>query len=125
MVKHRWSIGSLALVLTALVPAVCRAQRISVEWQNVPLSRIIAAFAGFSGRRIVVADDIGDPIVSGAAQNADWERAFDGILADLELITRVDPSGVIRVERSGSRSLALMTVAWQDAPLTRVIEALA
>jgi ferric-dicitrate binding protein FerR (iron transport regulator) len=102
MSKRLFLGAGFALTLLALSPSIGRAQaggRITVEWQNAPLSDVVRGFATFSGRTIVLAPDAGDPEVTAAYQNIDWQLALDLILERLGLVARVDSSGVIRIEK--------------------------
>jgi ferric-dicitrate binding protein FerR (iron transport regulator) len=102
MSKRLFLGAGFALTLLALSPSIGRAQvggRITVEWQNAPLSDVVRGFATFSGRTIVLARDAGDPEVTAAYQNIDWQLALDLILERLALVARVDSSGVIRIEK--------------------------
>jgi len=73
--------------------------RITVTFQDAPLSQVIENFAAFAGRNIVLAPDVGDPHVTADIRNVEWQLGLDQILAPLGLVARVDASGVIRVER--------------------------
>jgi type II secretory pathway component HofQ len=95
-------IAGLALGLFAVSPSVSLAQKVTMEWENAPLSDVVRAFAKFSGRTIVVAPDAGDRAVTASFQDVDWERAFDLMLSGLGLTRRVDAAGVIHVERRPS-----------------------
>ncbi|MFN2566405.1 MAG: hypothetical protein ABR499_15525 [Gemmatimonadaceae bacterium] len=106
MRRRLYLAAGFALTLLALSPSIGRAQeraRITVEWQNAPLSHVIRAFAAFSGRTIVLAPDVGDPDVTASFQDVDWQRALGIILATRALDARVDASGVIRIEKRAVR----------------------
>lgn len=101
----RYSLITGVVVALALSPSVGRAQatetapRVTMEWQNAPLSDVLRAFSRFSGRTIVVAPGVGDPEITASVQNAEWPRALDVVLATRGLVARTDASGVIRVEK--------------------------
>ena len=103
-----WRVGldrileSQALVArpdTSGVVRVERRRQVTVEFQDAPLSRVIRAFASFSGRTIVLTPGAGDPNVTAAVQNVDWQRALDDILETHALVARLDASGVVLIER--------------------------
>jgi type II secretory pathway component HofQ len=84
---------------TSGVVRIERRREVSVEFQDAPLSRVIRAFASFSGRTIVLTPGAGDPYVTTAVRNVDWQRALDDILESRALIARTDASGVVFIER--------------------------
>src|SRR5688572_7907945 len=103
MSKRLYLAGSFVVALLALSPDASRAQarreaHITVEWQNAPLSDVVNAFAKFSGRTIEVAPEVRPSLVTFAAQDVEWMRAFDLMLAQQALVARVDTAGVIHVE---------------------------
>ena len=93
----------LAFASLALSPSTGRAQAqrlVTVEYQNAPLSGVVAGFAAYAGARIAVAPSIGNSEVTAAFQNVDWRVALDTILARQGLVARTDASGVIRIEKA-------------------------
>jgi type IV pilus assembly protein PilQ len=105
MSKRLHLAAAFALTLLAVSPSIARAQaggRVTLEWQNAPLSHVVRAFAAFSGRTIVVAPDVGDPELTASVLDVDWQRALDVILATRALVARVDGSGVIHIEKQRS-----------------------
>jgi type II secretory pathway component HofQ len=103
-----WQVGldrileSQALVArpdTSGVVRIERLRRITVEFQDAPLSRVIRSFANYSGRTIVLTSDAGDPNVTATVQNADWQRGLDDILEAHSLVARLNASGVVLIER--------------------------
>jgi type II secretory pathway component HofQ len=117
----------IALSQLAVSPSIGRAQaarRITVEWQSVPLSQVMEAFAKFSGRTIVIAPDVDGREVTTAFQNVDWQLVLDAILEKQGLVARADSSNVIHIEKRASVA-AKITVEWQNVPLSQVIEAFA
>jgi type II secretory pathway component HofQ len=103
-----WQVGldrileSQALVArpdTSGVVRIERRRQVTVEFQDAPLSRVIRAFASFSGRTIVLTPGAGDPSVTIAVRDEDWQRALDDILESCALVARLDASGVVLIER--------------------------
>jgi type II secretory pathway component HofQ len=102
MLKRLSLAAGFALAVLALSPSVGRAQAgpgVTLESQNAPLSHVVAAFEKLSSRTIVVAADVGDPLITASVANVQWERALDLILATRGLVARVDASGIIRIEK--------------------------
>jgi type II secretory pathway component HofQ len=74
-------------------------RRIVVEYENAPLSQVIHGFSAFSGRKIVLASDAGDPAVTASIRNVDWQRGLDEILEGQALVAQTDAAGVLRISR--------------------------
>ena len=103
MSKRLYVAGSFVVALLALSPDASLAQaprrdHITVEWQNAALSDVVSAFARFSGRTIVMAPEVRPSLVTFAAHDVEWSRAFDSMLAEQALVARVDTADVIHVE---------------------------
>lgn len=116
--------GFVALALPPLSPSLGQAQppgAVTVEYQNAPLSQVIRGFATYSGTTIIVTRDAGDAPVTASIREVDWQVGLDRILETHALVARRDPSGIIRIERRRP----LITVEFQDAPLSQVIRAFA
>ena len=123
MPQQPFSPLSLALALLVAPPSFLSGQtqqRITVEYQNAPLSEVVRGFAAFSGRTIGVAPDVGDPLVTALVRDVDWLVGFDQILETQSLVARPQGAGVVRVERRRA-----VTIDFQDAPLSHVVRALA
>ena len=107
MTKRLRLIAPFALTLLPLAPSIGLAQtpgRITVQYQNSPLSQVIRGLAAYSGSTIIVGRDAGDPDVTATLRDVEWRLALDRILAPHALIARSDPTGIIRIE-NGGRSL--------------------
>jgi type II secretory pathway component HofQ len=74
-------------------------RRISVEYQNARLSQIINSIAAFGGHAIVIAPNVGDPQVTAAVRDVDWQRALDQVLRPIGFVARPNNEGVFLVER--------------------------
>lgn len=74
-------------------------RRITVDYQGVPLRRVLHAIAQFSGRDITIDSDIGDREVTASVENVDWQRALERIVATTGLVVRADRAGGFRVTR--------------------------
>jgi type II secretory pathway component HofQ len=102
MSKRLYLAAGFTFSLLAFSPPASHAQiaqRITVEWQNAPLSHVVRALSAFSGQTIVVAPDVGDPELTVSVQNVDWRRALDLALASRALVARADAAGVIHIEK--------------------------
>jgi type II secretory pathway component HofQ len=80
-----------------------RERRVSVEYQDAPLSRVLHDVAKFAGLAIVLTPAAGDPQVTVSIRDVDWQRALDQILAPVGLIARPNRHGALQIERRGSR----------------------
>jgi type IV pilus assembly protein PilQ len=71
--------------------------RITVTYQNADLREVIAGFAGFSGRTIVVGKSVTGQ-VDAEIKDQPWDVAFRSILEAQGLAAIEDPSGIIVVD---------------------------
>jgi type IV pilus assembly protein PilQ len=80
-------------------PLLTRAEepRITVTWDRASIADVIAGFAAFSGRTIILGKDIkGD--VNAEIKNQPWPQAFQAILATQGLSAQEMAGGIIRVD---------------------------
>jgi type IV pilus assembly protein PilQ len=71
--------------------------RITVTWDKASIADVVAGFAAFSGRSIILGRDIkGD--VSAEIKNQPWTQAFYAVLATQGLSATELPGGIIRVD---------------------------
>jgi type II secretory pathway component HofQ len=68
-------------------------RRITVEYQGVPLWRVLQAIGQFSGRHIAITPDIGSREVTASVTDVDWQRALERIVATTGLVVRADRAG--------------------------------
>jgi type IV pilus assembly protein PilQ len=89
--------GAPAYKLSA--PAAASDQpRITVTYQDADIRDVIAAFAGFSGRTIVVGKDVSGTVTA-EIKNQPWDVALRAILQGQGLAAAEDPiSGIITVD---------------------------
>lgn len=96
MSQQRTSTG-----LDALIPVTVlqrpQAQRITVTYQEADIRDVLAAFAGFSGRTIVVGKDV-QGTVTAEIKDQPWDVALQAILASQGLAASEDASGIITVD---------------------------
>jgi type IV pilus assembly protein PilQ len=71
--------------------------RITVAWQNANIRDVIAAFAGFSGRTIIVGRNV-QATVDAEIYDQPWDVAMAAILAAHGLAATEDLSGIIIVD---------------------------
>lgn len=72
-------------------------RRITVTWQDAPIRDVIAGFAEFSGRTIVVGKQV-EGTVSAEIKDKPWDVAMKAILDAHGLAMTEDPSGIIVVD---------------------------
>lgn len=71
--------------------------RITVTWDHASIADVVAGFAAFSGRTIILGKDIkGD--VSAEIKDQPWPQAFAAVLATQGLVATEMPGGIIRVD---------------------------
>lgn len=110
-----WSSLSPAELTPPPVPAVSRAQpevrlaaeppaaaqqpapRITVTWDRANIGDVIAGFAAFSGRTIILGKDIKGEVTA-EIKNQPWTEAFAAVLATQGLQAIQLPGGIIRVD---------------------------
>jgi type II secretory pathway component HofQ len=75
-----------------------RERRVVVEYDNARLSKILKDFSRFSGRPIILEPNVGDPEISAALRNVDWQRALYRILDQCGFVAQPDTAGALHVE---------------------------
>jgi type IV pilus assembly protein PilQ len=68
-----------------------------VTWYQASIGEVIAGFAAFSGRSIILGKDI-QGTVTAEIKNQDWDVALNAILASQGLSAQELPGGIIRVD---------------------------
>ena len=71
--------------------------RITVTWDRASIADVVAGFAAFSGRSIILGRDIKGE-VSAEVKNQPWTQAFYAVLATQGLSATELPGGIIRVD---------------------------
>ncbi len=71
--------------------------RITVTWDRASIGDVIAGFAAFSGRTIILGKDIKGEVTA-EIKNQPWPQAFAAILAAQGLTAQEMPGGIIRVD---------------------------
>ncbi len=71
--------------------------RITVTWDRATIADVVAGFASFSGRTIILGKDVkGD--VTAEIKNQPWPQAFQAVLATQGLSAQEMSGGIIRVD---------------------------
>src|SRR5207253_1901361 len=73
-----------------------QAPRITVTWDNSDIREVVAGFAAFSGRTIVLSKDI-KGTVSAEIKNQTWDLAFAAVLESQALAATTLEGGIIQV----------------------------
>ena len=93
---------SVVIVLLALVPqegsAQSEASRISGTWTQMPVHRVLRAFAEFSGKSIVLGPTVAGTVTA-HLDDQPWDTAMEAILSAHGLVAVEDEAGIIRVDR--------------------------
>ena len=80
-----------------LVRAPMDEPRITVVWDRANIADVVAGFAAFSGRTIILGKDVKGE-VNAEIRNQPWPQAFQAILASQGLSAQEMPGGIIRVD---------------------------
>jgi type IV pilus assembly protein PilQ len=80
-----------------LVRAPTEEPRITVVWDRANIADVVAGFAAFSGRTIILGKDVKGE-VNAEIRNQPWPQAFQAILASQGLSAQEMPGGIIRVD---------------------------
>ena len=71
--------------------------RISVTWDRASIADVVAGFAAFSGRTIILGKDIKGEVTA-EVKNQPWPLAFQAVLASQGLSAQEMSGGIIRVD---------------------------
>ncbi|MEO8225911.1 MAG: AMIN domain-containing protein [Gemmatimonadota bacterium] len=71
--------------------------RITVTWDRASIGDVVAGFAAFSGKTIILGKDIKGEVTA-EIKNQPWPQAFAAILASQGLSAQEMPGGIIRVD---------------------------
>lgn len=72
--------------------------RITVSWDRASIADVVAGFAAFSGRNIVLGKDIKGEVTA-EIRNQPWPEAFAAVLATQGLTAQEMSGGIIRVDQ--------------------------
>jgi type IV pilus assembly protein PilQ len=73
-----------------------QAPRINVQWDDADIQDVVAGFAAFSGRTIVVSKGITGKVTA-EVKNQPWDLAFNAVLASQGLDVQNQPGGILVV----------------------------
>lgn len=76
---------------------------ITASWDEASISDVVAGFAAFSGKSIIVGKDV-NATVTATVKNQPWDVAFQQILQSQGLSAREDFPGIIRVDAPATLS---------------------
>jgi type IV pilus assembly protein PilQ len=74
--------------------------RITVTWDRASIADVVAGFAAFSGRTIIIGKDVKGEVTA-EVKNQPWPLAFQAILASQGLSAQEMSGGIIRVDAPG------------------------
>ncbi len=81
----------------AAAPADTVTPRLTVTWDRASIADVVAGFAAFSGRTIILGKDVKGE-VNAEIKNQPWPQAFQAILATQGLSAQEMAGGIIRVD---------------------------
>ena len=105
--KPDMSIRSAAMLTRADEP------RITVTWDRASIADVVAGFAAFSGRTIILGKDVKGE-VNAEIKNQPWPQAFQAILATQGLSAQEMTGGIIRVDAPVGPGRARLARAARD-----------
>ncbi|HET9387721.1 MAG TPA: AMIN domain-containing protein [Gemmatimonadales bacterium] len=76
--------------------AQSQAPRITVQWDNASIEDVIAGFAAFSGRTIILAKSITGNVTA-EIKNQPWDLALNAVLESQGLAVQTLPGGILNV----------------------------
>jgi type IV pilus assembly protein PilQ len=76
--------------------AQSQAARITVQWDNAGIEDVVAGFAAFSGRTIILGKDIKGTITA-EIKNQPWDLAMNAVLEAQGLAVKTLPGGILNV----------------------------
>ena len=76
--------------------AQSQAPRITVQWDNASIEDVIAGFAAFSGRTIILAKGISGNVTA-EVKNQPWDLALNAVLESQGLAVQTLPGGILNV----------------------------
>jgi type IV pilus assembly protein PilQ len=85
------------LAASRLTRASSEEPRITVVWDRANIADVVAGFAAFSGRTVILGKDIKGEVTA-EIKNQPWPQAFQAILASQGLSAQEMPGGIIRVD---------------------------
>jgi len=76
--------------------AQSQAPRITVQWDNASIEDVVAGFAAFSGRTIILGKDVKGNVTA-EIKNQPWDLAMNAVLQSQGLAVKTMPGGILMV----------------------------
>ena len=76
--------------------AQSQAPRITVQWDNAAIEDVVAGFAAFSGRTIILGKDVKGNVTA-EIKNQPWDLAMNAVLQSQGLAVKTMPGGILMV----------------------------
>ena len=76
--------------------AQSQAARITVQWDNASIEDVVAGFAAFSGRTIILGKDVKGNVTA-EIKNQPWDLAMNAVLESQGLAVKTLPGGILNV----------------------------
>jgi type IV pilus assembly protein PilQ len=89
--------------------AQSQAARITVQWDNASIEDVVAGFAAFSGRTIILGKDIKGNVTA-EIKNQPWDLALNAVLESQGLAVKTLPGGILNVRSQVDLARADSTV---------------
>jgi type IV pilus assembly protein PilQ len=86
-----------------------QAPRITVQWDNAGIEDVIAGFAAFSGRTIILGKDVKGNVTA-EIKNQPWDLALNAVLESQGLAVQTLPGGILNVVSKSDLARADSTV---------------
>jgi type IV pilus assembly protein PilQ len=86
-----------------------QAPRITVQWDNASIEDVIAGFAAFSGRTIILGKDVKGNVTA-EIKNQPWDLALNAVLESQGLAVQTLPGGILNVVAKSELARADSTV---------------
>ncbi len=91
---------SLSRARTVTIGRGAEEPRITVTWDRASIADVVAGFAAFSGRTIILGKDVKGEVTA-EVKNQPWPLAFQAVLASQGLSAQEMSGGIIRVDSPG------------------------
>jgi type IV pilus assembly protein PilQ len=86
-----------------------QAPRITVQWDNADIEDVVAGFAAFSGRTIIIGKNVSGKVTA-EVKNQPWDLAFNAVLQSQGLAVQTLPGGIFTVVSAAELARADSTV---------------
>jgi type IV pilus assembly protein PilQ len=86
-----------------------QAPRVTITWDNATIEEVVASFAAFSGRTIIIAKNVSGTVTA-EIKNQPWDLAFRAVLESQGLAPQILSGGIINVASKRDLAAADSTV---------------